>query len=610
MLPSTSIIRRHHLTLSPSPHLALRRLIHHRSQVFLFNLPVFSSTRPAGIPNPASSPSAIIRFQPLIGVGRVRTISTGIDSGMSSISSASTASSRSESSAVQKGRCELDIGVELWTGQAVFVSTPYVPGYRSVAAQSILSSRESLLKCNRGSQAASCIQPTGHFTPPRGSTAGTAASPISVTSSPTTSPPPALPRPRAVPHYSSPISRTAYTLPSRQNSSPAGTKPHAPVHPFFNRDFTRSRSTPLPAPSASQRPRMVADYSSTSDSASVYASQETRGTESTWGSQRVESPSPSLKGKDTAGGGLAERQALSEREMEEIIQQVASVDLTGKIRANPLDGATTKGKGKDVAPAIRPTGKATYPSLSSSGSANSKWTSKNGPNSLKGLDKEIAARSGAAPTARKGMAVNAVPQQATGKAVPASKTGQSTLGRYGRKPTIASSSGASANHTCTTAPNPSQVHIGPSKPTRSTSPVATPVQPQKPPSTNLSKPAKPTKTAKPTAPISSAPFFDYRQHTPSAPHVAYTTSLSEADDLLSCLKGPVLGMDLEWPVSGIQKLVDPRTGTVRRKAVGGTWDDEKKKYIWGQGRTALIQVCDERLIVLIHLKEGQSELHL
>jgi hypothetical protein len=69
-------------------------------------------------------------------------------------------------------------------------------------------------------------------------------------------------------------------------------------------------------------------------------------------------------------------------------------------------------------------------------------------------------------------------------------------------------------------------------------------------------------------------------------------------------------MDLEWPVSGIQKLVDPRTGAVRRKAVGGTWDDEKKKYIWGQGRTALIQVCDERLIVLIHLKEGQSELHL
>lgn len=119
---------------------------------------------------------------------------------------------------------------------------------------------------------------------------GSATSPISITStpSPATSP---LPRPRARIHYSSPIPRTAFT-PTRflregsaHNASPSPSTPFItnkqageedrPIHPFFNRDFRRTKSVPLPAgpPPRANKPRIVAYYSSTSASSSQTSTQ-------------------------------------------------------------------------------------------------------------------------------------------------------------------------------------------------------------------------------------------------------------------------------------------------------------------------------------------------
>ncbi len=86
----------------------------------------------------------------------------------------------------------------------------------------------------------------------------------------------------------------------------------------------------------------------------------------------------------------------------------------------------------------------------------------------------------------------------------------------------------------------------------------------------------------------------------------YTCDASEADDLLSCLRGPVLGLDLEWPVAGMYTTRDAR-GKETRVRVGMTWDPAAGRYKFGQGRTALMQVCDERMVVLIHLLTMKGE---
>lgn len=104
------------------------------------------------------------------------------------------------------------------------------------------------------------------------------------------------------------------------------------------------------------------------------------------------------------------------------------------------------------------------------------------------------------------------------------------------------------------------------------------------------------------------PFFHYadvdRAHHPK---IAYTTSPSEADDLISCLRGDVLGFDLEWPPAGKYTTVEEKTGTTSTEWVGRTWDAENKKYVFTTGRTALVQVCDRDLIVLVHLKDMRGE---
>ncbi|KAK4685652.1 hypothetical protein P7C73_g4502, partial [Tremellales sp. Uapishka_1] len=103
---------------------------------------------------------------------------------------------------------------------------------------------------------------------------------------------------------------------------------------------------------------------------------------------------------------------------------------------------------------------------------------------------------------------------------------------------------------------------------------------------------------------SHLPLFSHATH-PTPPKVIYTNCAAEVDDLLACLHGPVLGFDMEWPVFGWQTSVDPTTGQKKSAPVGGTWNGQK--WVFGQAKTALIQICDERLVILIHLT-GMEEI--
>ncbi|KAI0324115.1 ribonuclease H-like protein [Cubamyces sp. BRFM 1775] len=72
------------------------------------------------------------------------------------------------------------------------------------------------------------------------------------------------------------------------------------------------------------------------------------------------------------------------------------------------------------------------------------------------------------------------------------------------------------------------------------------------------------------------PPYSYKNYTPT-PAVVYTPDEEEANDLVQCLRGPVLGFDLEWVV------------LFRR---GKTPTNH---------RTALVQLCDSRMILLVHV---------
>lgn len=90
------------------------------------------------------------------------------------------------------------------------------------------------------------------------------------------------------------------------------------------------------------------------------------------------------------------------------------------------------------------------------------------------------------------------------------------------------------------------------------------------------------------------------------PTVVYTRSAEEADDLLRCLTGDVFGFDLEWPVSGFHRP-EGSSANAKRVAVGGTWvqaePGAKGYWKFHEQRTALVQICDERMVILIHLKD-------
>lgn len=94
----------------------------------------------------------------------------------------------------------------------------------------------------------------------------------------------------------------------------------------------------------------------------------------------------------------------------------------------------------------------------------------------------------------------------------------------------------------------------------------------------------------PDDPDLSLPLFNYKTY-PRPPVVVYTRSMSEAEDLVACLKGPILGFDLEWPTS-----------------YNRVWDPSTRRYDFQQYPTALVQLCDERMIVLIHLQDKMGQL--
>ncbi|OSD00619.1 ribonuclease H-like protein [Trametes coccinea BRFM310] len=77
-------------------------------------------------------------------------------------------------------------------------------------------------------------------------------------------------------------------------------------------------------------------------------------------------------------------------------------------------------------------------------------------------------------------------------------------------------------------------------------------------------------------PAISLPTYSYEDYVPS-PGVVYTHDEGEANDLVQCLKGSVLGFDLEWVVTF------------------------RKGYPMRSHRTALVQLCDARMIVLIQV---------
>lgn len=81
-------------------------------------------------------------------------------------------------------------------------------------------------------------------------------------------------------------------------------------------------------------------------------------------------------------------------------------------------------------------------------------------------------------------------------------------------------------------------------------------------------------------------YFHYNQYHPT-PEVFYTTDLAAADVRLRELRGPFMGLDMEWPYEKIQQ--------------------DSFRFIEKIGKTAMIQVCDERLIVMLHLQDASSE---
>ncbi|BEI81562.1 hypothetical protein CcaverHIS002_0207220 [Cutaneotrichosporon cavernicola] len=101
------------------------------------------------------------------------------------------------------------------------------------------------------------------------------------------------------------------------------------------------------------------------------------------------------------------------------------------------------------------------------------------------------------------------------------------------------------------------------------------------------------------------PYFSLSRplagHFDRPPNVVYTRDASEADDLIACLRGP-LGFDLEWPPPGIGPVLrrQNQDGSIKHYRAG-KWDPLANKYVWPQGRTAVVQVADSRTVVVYHI---------
>ncbi|WVQ98983.1 hypothetical protein IAU59_006115 [Kwoniella sp. CBS 9459] len=406
----------------------------------------------------------------------------------------------------------LDIGIGIWEGTAVFSSEP----------KKIRSKPQRAMSKGTTRTVPSTVEsppetPKPHRLTQAQEPSGSACSPISVASSTSSSPsssPVPLPRPRAVPSYTSPLPRTAFTPPrdvhpaqppippaaanplprTASQSTSFRTQASKPIHPFF----TRTRSVPPPS-----QPRYVAHYSSTEAS----QSQTTESQSTTSASQ---SASQSSFGKSQTTPPQRQSSAL-----DELAEAVGRLDM----EARPWGDR-------------RPLTKS--PDSNTAGNGNGKG---------KGKEQNSGDRTSAPSTSRD-------------KIVVARPTVTQIQPNYGRRVQQA----------------------------------------------NLKTYSGPSAGDAPPSPV--LPYFHYSAY-PSPPQVVYTSHAEEANDLLSCLKGNILGFDLEWPPAGEYTVSIPGGGTMKKK-IGMTWDESRKKYIFGQGRTALMQFCDEKLVVLIHLGENMD----
>jgi hypothetical protein len=111
------------------------------------------------------------------------------------------------------------------------------------------------------------------------------------------------------------------------------------------------------------------------------------------------------------------------------------------------------------------------------------------------------------------------------------------------------------------------------------------------------KPAEPEIAPEPVIPrrpvnkaffdVQDLPFFSYKSLKPP-PTIVYTCCPDETDDLLPLLKGDVVGFDMEWPVN-------------YRRYKGST------KATKLNDKTALIQICDDKIVLLLHLSKMRCE---
>jgi hypothetical protein len=364
---------------------------------------------------------------------------------------------------------ELEEGIKPWIGPSVFSTTPSSPFNQPRSRSRQNSSQES--------------QDQG---------TGSSSSPIDISSA--ESSPIQVRRPRGIARYQSPLPATAFT-PPRPSHQEA-------IHPFFQ----RTKSLPPPP---SQRPRLVAHYSSTESSSQQTETTDTQSTfvdASSEVTDRVTRPeavkeSTSAKGKGKEKAKTSDPiPGFSDAAIDAIVNEFANVDI-GSSRAKPIAASATSTKSElpkirsNVKPSI-----STIPSISSDPSGPSKSYPK-------------------------------------GRVVPKPST-------YSRLPLI----------------------------------------PQAPPSNEAppSKP-KPKSRSRPKLDDPSIEYFNYLKVS-NPPAVVYTTDPDEVNDLIGCLKGDVFGFDLEWP------------------PMVKTYDKKAKAIKFGQGKTALIQICDRDTVLLIHMK--------
>jgi hypothetical protein len=412
---------------------------------------------PVTVPHLPSSPSTIGR------------LTANAHRGLSSTVTAATNSAVAAMSRRDLSK-ELEDGIQPWTGPSVFSTSISIPP-RNV-------------KVGPGE-------------------GGRSTSPISISSSSSAeSSPVRLPNPggrlKGVARYASPLPRTAYT-PPKANFDQSQTQTQGTIHPFFSR--ARSLSPRVPS---SQRPRMVAHYSSTesSQSQSQSQSQGTQDSQSTFGepssSAADRSTKSSAKGKERAATGPPS--GWSEQDVEDMANQFGNVQIAREpLKSIPM-GSRHPGPGYKVPAKI---------------TASSSTTAHHAP-----------------------------PQPLAKKPIPAKPKPKESI----KYPT--------------------------------TRPIDVP-----------------------------SPETVWFQHAlcSSPPSIAYTTDASEANDLISSLKGDVFGFDLEWPPPGRKTVTLNALGKEVVSWPGRKWDAAANRYVFKTGKTAMIQICDKHLVILIHMKDMRGK---